>query len=154
MEADGEERSDSFIRCHVRRVVPLLPLQYKGKDKHLLRMIQPTYIAERPLWGGERERGCVNDQGEGEDSSDFCWALLHLSRYGMGVGKQLLDLLRSPTSSTPCTDQRDGSPGSLSLSRTLLMWQGYRRKSRVQRAVSAPLIAMPTHHPCWWRWRC
>lgn len=58
MEADGEQRSDSFIRCHVRRVVPLLPLQYKGKDKHLLRMIQPTYIAERPLWGGERERLC------------------------------------------------------------------------------------------------
>lgn len=52
-EADGEERSDSLIRCHVRTVVPLLTLQYEGKTKHLLRMIQPTYRAE---WPSRRER--------------------------------------------------------------------------------------------------
>lgn len=149
-EADGEERSDSLIRCHVRIVVPLLTLQYEGKSKHLLRMIRPTYRAE---WPSRREIDCVNDQGEGEGSSDFSWALLHLPRGGMGVRKQLLDLLCCPASSAWCSGQRGGSPGSLSLSRTMLMRQCYRRKSRVQRVSSVPLIAMLTSHPCWWRWR-
>lgn len=86
----------------------------------------------------ERETDCMNDQGEGEGSSDFSWALLHLSRYGMGVREQLLDLLCSPASSARHSDQRDGSPGSFSLSRTVLMWQCYRRKQSSEGSFGAP----------------
>jgi len=90
----------------------------------------------------------MNDQSEGEGSSDFSRALLHWSRYGMGVRKQLLDLVCSPASSALHSDQQDRSPGSLSLSRDEAVLH-----EKVQRMASVPLIAMLMSHPCWWRWR-